>query len=106
MQIPCEYRRRRSDDARSKGDEQAHEKSRGPVVFVPKHNNEDHSDRYETDEGDRAMLDGAQRLHGLPREGPIFSYVPEKSERPIERDEKRSGPDIHIRQERIVEVNL
>jgi len=106
LQIPCEHRRRGSDDARSKGNEEAHENPRRPVVFVPEHNDEDYSYRYETDDGYRAMLDGSQRIHGHLRECPILSYVPEQPECPIERYEKRSGTHIHIRQEWIFEVNL
>ncbi len=58
------------------------------------------------DEIYRAMLDGAQRIHGHLREGPVLSGVSEQPECPIERDEERSGPQVRIRQEWIIEVDL
>ena len=106
LQIPCEHRRRNGDDACSKGNEETYEKTRRPVVLVSKHKDEDHPYRHKTDEGYRATLDGAQRIDGHLREYPILPNVSEQPERPIERQEKRSGTHIHIRQEGIFEIDL
>ncbi len=75
LQIPCEHRRLGSNDARSKGNEEARENPCRPVVFVAKHYDEDYSYSHETDDGYRVMLDGSQRIHGHLRECPILSYV-------------------------------
>src|SRR4051812_23748551 len=70
LQIPCEHRRGGSDDAQNKGNEEAHETPGRPIVFVAKHKDEDYSYRHETNDGDRAMLDGSQLIHGHLRECP------------------------------------
>ena len=106
LQFPREHRRRDSDGARSEGNEEAHENSRRPVFAVAKHKDEDCCSRHETDEGDRAVLDGSQRIDRHLRECPTFSHVPEQPECPMERHEEWDGTHIDIRQEWILEVDL
>ena len=106
FQIPRKSCRCDCDDARSGGNEDAHEKAARSVVFVPEHEDKNNSAGHKADQGDRATIDGSQRIQGDLRKRSVVPDMSEQSKCPTKRDKKGNGTNIHVREERIFEIDL